>query len=621
MKNKKYFPTTIEKQKILTASRLNEFISNPTSKVIFMNEPVGYGKTTTLMDLCLSPDETGKFRRSIFLTYSNWKAEELEGEFLERIKDLKHKPRLLRVFGAKHISEEKRYRLPDDIETCENPYERQVKIDNGEPAILVCKNKCKKSEVCPYYRTVTSARENAFDILIGNLNEMQTASFYSDSKFKFSETDLFILDEDAIKKSKFEFNIAVEHMVPFVDFLPQFPKLVDEDKENLLFLSQEQKEVLKSRFEKIKMFFFDESGFMAKEGNLNYEKLKSRGFVSKRISAEGNRSSFKKMDDESKQTRYDVWYRKLLQVVESDCQVELEFDREKGRAVIWCFPNIKDYKKVFNEVGVTKNSQSKVIITDATSDLLEVVARLRINDAEELDLSYHPLKDGYMIPKGEIFQVVDNVSRQKLFDKNTHDLKKNDLKDLLMAVRSACNDLNFSENETWIIPFQHLAKEELFHKECKSLGFITNPDFYHGGVRGLNEIKDKDLVILGANFPHEDGLVRQQISDLSTPVKFNHSDDFLRWIVDSNGNHIDIEVVSARMLKADGWMNFVTEKGFGSISRKVYLESVIQSMRSRFFWNKTKTLVFSMFPMTDYGIAVHKLLSRDEFKYKYYKAA
>lgn len=615
---KKYFPTTIENQKKLTLSRLNDFISSPTSKVIFMNEPVGYGKTTTLMDLCLKPDDSGKFRRSIFLTYSNWKAEELEGEFLERMKEMSNKPRVLRVFGANHISEETRYRQENDLTMCEYPYERQTKIDSGEAPILVCKNKCKKSHLCPYYRTVTFARENVFDILIGNLNEMQTASFYSDDKFKFSEADLFILDEDAIKKSKFEFNIAIDQMIPFVDFLPKFTGLIDKD-DNLIGLTQDQRNVLKERFKKIETFFFQESGFLVIDEKIDSDKLKNRNFNSKKVSVQSSRNNFDKMDEKSKENRYKVWYRKLLQAVESDCQVELECDSSKGRAVIWCFPNIKDYKKTFSEIGLTENSQSKVIITDATSDLNEIVARLRIENAEELDLSYHPLKDGYMIPKGEIYQVVDNISRQKLFDKNTGELKTNDLKDLLYAVRSACDDLNFSKNETWIIPFQHLAKESSFHEECRNLGFITNPDFYHGGVRGLNEIKNKDLIILGANFPHEDGLVRQQISDLSTPVTFEHSNDFLQWVVDRDGRHIDIDVISSRTLKTDSWMDFVIGKGFGSISRKVYLESVIQSMRSRFFWNKTKTLVFSIYPMTDYGIAVHKLLTKDKFKFKYFK--
>lgn len=620
MKNKKYFPTTVENQKILTDSRLNEFLSSPTSKVIFMNEPVGYGKTTTLMDLCLKADANGKFRRSIFLTYSNWKAEELEGEFLERIKEMSNKPRVLRVFGAKHITEETRYRQEKDLTMCEFPSERQTKIDSGEAPILVCKNICKKNHICPYYRTVTYARENVFDILIGNLNEMQTASFYSDDKFKFAEADLFILDEDAIKKSKFDFNIAVDQMIPFVDFLPKFTELIDRD-ENLKELTQDQREVLKNRFTKIKTFFFQESGFLITDGKIDSDKLKNRNFNFKKISVKSSRNNFDKMDEKSKENRYKVWYKKLLQAVESDCQVELEYDKDKGRAVIWCFPNIKDYKKIFNEIGLTKNSQSKVIITDATSDLNEIVARLRIEKAEELDLSYHPLKDGYMVPKGQIYQVVDNISRQKLFDKDSGALKTSDLKELLYAVRSACDDLKFSQTETWVIPFKHLAEQPFFHEQCRNLGFITNPDFYHGGVRGLNEIKNKDLIILGANFPHESGLVRQQISDLSTAVTFEHSNDFLQWVVDANGQHTDLEVISSRTLKADSWMDFVIGKGFGSISRKVYLESVIQSMRSRFFWNNTKTLVFSNYPMTDYGIAVHKLLTKDKFKHMYFKKA
>lgn len=617
MNGPKYFATTLENQKSLTVARLKDFLSSSTSKVIFMNEPVGYGKTTTLMDLCLTPTENGQFRRSVFLTYSNWKAEELEGEFIQRIGQMTMKPRILRVFGEKHIKDERRYRKEGDIDFCHYPNERSRKIENGEAPIIICKSICKQKEVCPYYRTVTEARENVFDILIGNLNEMQTSAFYTDSKFKFSDVDLFILDEDAIKKSKFDFSISVEQIVPFVDFLPQFPEYVDQD-EDLNDFTSDQKTLIKNRFQKIQRFFVDESGLCGSDDKVDPIKLERRGFNTKKISPTKSRKSFKSMPEKSKERRLRIWYKRLLEAVLTDSSVELQLDRESGRAVVWCFPNIKDFKKVFSEIGLTGDSKSKVIITDATSDLREVVARLRIESAEELDLSYHPQKDGFLIPKGQIFQVVDNVSKTKLFDSDTKDLKLNELKNLMLATKAMCNELQFSD-ETWIIPFQSLAKNPLFHNACVELGFKSDVDLYHGAVRGLNAIQDKDLVILGANFPQDQELRKQQLIELGTEVSIEHSNDFLQWKLDSQGNHVGLNIFNARQVGVDGWMNFVREKGFGNLSRKVYLESVIQSMRSRFFWNNTKTLIFSSYPLTDFGIAVHRLITRNQFRDRFFK--
>lgn len=617
MSGAKYFSTTLEKQKVTTQDRLNQFLSDPKAKILFMNEPVGYGKTTTLMDLCLTPKEDGQFRRSVFLTYSNRKAAELEGEFLERINAPKLEPRLLRVFGEAQITDETRYRQENDVTSCHYSYERKKMLEKGKGPILVCMDKCEYSQACPYFRTVTKARENVFDILIGNLNEMQTPNFYLDTKFKLPRVDLFILDEDAVRKAKFEFSLPAEQMVAFVDFLPLVPNLMDKD-EMFVDLSLDQRKVMMERFHWLYQFFKEESGFYAPDEKLDKEKLKSRGFDDKRISADKSRSWFKSINEKAQKDRINTWYRHIRDALISECRTEIQRDSKTGRAVIWLFPNLKDFKRVFHEIGFASNPNAKIIITDATSELVEIIARFQIASEDEIHLSYHPLKDGYIVPKGKLYQVVDNVSKTKLFGGADRKLNISEIKNLLSATRILCDGLEFSPTDTWIIPFQDLARNNQFREMSESFGFKVNPELYHGAVRGLNELKDKDIVILGSNFPRDEDMRKQQIIDLSMEVPYSYCDDFLKWAVDTEGRHIGLEVLSPRQLGIRDWMTFV-ERDHGKIGRKIYLENVIQSMRSRFFWNSTKTLIFSAYPMADYGIAVHGLMSRDDFRNHYLK--
>lgn len=617
MKNK-YFSTTLEQQKKLTLKRLGEFMEDSKAKIFFMNEPVGYGKTTTLMDLCLTPKPDGSFRRSVFLTYSNRKAVELEGEFLDRLQNVESKPRLLRVFGESQINAESRYRQEGDITFCHNSKERERMIAQGKGPFQICESKCKVNHTCPYYRTTRKARSNVFDILIGNLNEMQTSSFYTDDKFKFPKADLFILDEDAVKKAKFDYSLPAYQMVSFVNFLPEIPTWLSKD-ESLSELTVKQKQILIDRFEKMYEFFKTNSGFYAENyGEINKEIVAGRGFDFKTVSAEGSRSWFENIDEEAKDHRRSSWYYPIKNALLTDSRVELRLEPKTSNAQILFFPNIKDFKSVFSEIGFAQMASSKIVITDATSDLREVIARFAVTDPDEIQMSYHPIFDGFVIPKGQIFQIVENVSKTKYFDKLSKTIKAIEMRNLMIATKNICNELGFSPKETWIIPFKELAEDKNFWALCEEYHFKVDPNFYHGAVRGLNELKNKDIVIIGSNFPKDENLRKQQMMELSVEVPYEYNNDFIQWRHDKKNNVYSLDVKTPSEMGIKSWMDYV-DKEHGKFGRKVYLENVIQSMRSRFFWNDTKTLIFSAYPLTDYGIAAHGLMSRDDFRNYYLK--
>lgn len=616
MQSQKYFSTTIQNQKKLTADRLSNFLNDPKKKVFFMNEPVGYGKTTTLMDLCLKPKSDGSFNRSIFLTYSNRKASELEGEFLERLSSLEAKPRILRVFGETQIKDEIRYREENDISFCENSAERKWEIERGSGApYRVCEHKCKVSERCPYYRTVNKARSNVFDVLIGNLNEMQTAFFYTDTKFKLGNSNFLILDEDAVRKSHFEYSLPAEQMVKFVQFLPEVSGFLKED-ESLKDLSLVNFEVLDQRLQGMIRYFQEESGFYPVNGQLDFKKLESRGFDKKKISIERSETWYRNIEDEAKTHRKESWYKGVKNAILTDARIEIQKDSASGDAALFFFPNLKDYRYILSQIGFTNPAETKVIITDATSTPQEIAARFQL-DENEFSVSYNPIVDGFIEPKGKLYQVVESVSKSKYFDSQERKIKTKEVTNILEATRTLCEGLDFSKTDSWLIPFKEFAKDPEFISLAKQFGFHVSEKIYHGSVRGLNELKEKDIVILGSNFPRDKDLQIQLRTQLSSEVQYQYIDQFLQWNP-SNQKDQAFLVKSPMELGIRDWMSFV-DKDFGKFGRKVYLENVIQSMRSRFFWKETKTLIFSAYPLTDFGIAVHGLMSRNDFRGEFLK--
>ncbi len=620
-----------------TCERLVSFLRNSKQKYLLMCEPVGFGKTTFLLEeaLKLRDKETGEFRRVIFLTYSFPKAVEIHGKLKAKIDGWKHKPKIVRHFGSDFIKEEQHYRNPRDIKECQKRKERKKAIDseNGS-AWDVCKS-CKYNVKCPYYRAQLEFREGPqTDILISTLAELQSAGFYLNKANKFEDADFVVLDEDGVRKTVISKEIERDQLEFFVHFIGCEKKKVLEDHK----LSSE-KRVLKINFMSdlsakldniVKLYgsseklnnlsnelvynpvdasistnlhcwpppsiesFSGPQGQETKNGQEN--RLNDRGLSLNEIRMDGylSKLAMTPMGDQKKKINF--LFRSWSKFLDTAFRTKssLNFSLKKGR-----------YGERLNLFSFPDLPFRKIVFTDATTVASEVNARFKV-ESDDLTSTYDPKVHGILVPKGQIFQVVENVPKTEYFN-GDGDVDSKKLNHMMEKVVTLSEELGMRKQKTSVIAFRELMENRSFQQQCKKYGFLCDPTLYHGAVRGLNSIEENDLIVLGSNFPDDKSIKRNQFSEFDEEVRYKYSDFYLQWIQDENGSlGIDAKY-DMKNLGVSGWATMVG-KDRGQLGRKIYLENVIQSLRSRFYWYPTKTLVFCPYPLTDFGIAAHKLI-------------
>ena len=404
-------------------------------------------------------------------------------------------------------------------------------------------------------------------------------------------------------------------LIGFMDYLQCFyqKEILGKDE-----LSLVEKKTYEERLDKIELFFIEQSGLPYTDNEiLNENIISARGINPKFVSPEKSKEIILKYTAENAKAFYEHWNRFLWLALNSDSRVSIGKTNQSDEVQISFFPNLAAYREVLNPH--LNGHRSKIVFTDATSTSEEMEARLGLK-CEDLIISYDPKRDGVLIPKGRVFQVINNISKSSIFGNKELDLEK--VEKLMSKIHRLSERLNFRSEDTWIIAFQDLIKSKEFKNICDRFNFRYHPDLYHGKTRGLNLIKDKDLIIIGSNFPPDKEQVKNQVIEMSNPVVYKYEDAFLKWKTSDKLEMPELESLSPRDVGAEYWMQGAArgfgknseKEGFGMFGRKVYVENIIQSMRSRFYWHNTKTLIFSTYPLSSFGIAAHEIINKFEFE-------
>lgn len=603
---KSYGALNFEEHSMQTRARLSKFLKNSESKYLLMCEPVGFGKTSMLIQEALLPknSETNEFRNVIFLTYSYTKAVEIHEKILSEIKDWEHKPVIARNFGTDFIKNEIYYRKSGDIKDCKKKEERKKVYTNERgSAWSICK-KCSFNAKCPYYRSQFESKEGHVDILVGTLAELQSPGFYFNKASKFKDADFVVLDEDGVRKAVITKELDKKHLEFFINYIE-----VERNK----VLSNEDVEK-NERLEKVK--FLDElnADIHAKIGILAWYKLpeqpgydnesgdnshmnslSDRGLTADETKSEKFTSELSNLPKDEQQKIIIQLYQKWSNILDVAFRInsKINFSVKKSEF------GEKMYLSIFPDLPF-----KKIIFTDATTVFQEVNSRFS-SVGGGIEKTYDPQVDGVLIPKGKIYQVPENIPKTEYFNKGV--IESDKLKELMKKLSMLAEDFKFRKGKTSIIAFSELVENKSFQLQCKKYGFICDPKMYHGGVRGLNSIESNDLIILGSNFPDDKQIKKDQFSQFDREVQYKYSDFYLQWMQNDDGDWYIDPHADMKNLGIQAWANRVG-RDRGMYGRKIYLENILQSLRSRFYWHETKTLIFCPYPLTDFGIAVHEIV-------------
>lgn len=585
--------------------KLTSFLKDSQSKYLLMCEPVGFGKTSMLIEEALLPrnSETGEFRNVIFLTYSYSKSVEIHQKLLDEINEWPNKPRIVRSFSADLIHKEEFYRRSGDIRGCKNEDARKKEYqkENGS-AWGVCK-KCNFKSRCPYYRSQIEFREEQVNIFVGTLAELQSPGFYFNKADKFLDADFVVLDEDGARKAVITKEFERKQLEFFIYYIEIERKKALEDKK----LEPHQRQTKANFFDalysdlQLKIGLLAWSKFSDQKPDENYlddkphkNSLSDRGVIADETKIEKFTDELAALPQSEQKKIVDRLYRKWSKILDIAFRTNAKLNFSTKRE----WSEDKLYLSIFPSLPFRK-----VIFTDATTVSQEVYRRFSSGN-DHVWKTFEPQVNGVLIPKGKIYQVVENVAKTQFFNKGELNSKK--LKSLMEKLSELANDLGFRDGKTSIIAFSELVDNKMFQTHCKKYGFICDPKMYHGAVRGLNSIESNDLIILGSTFPDDKQVKKDQFSQFDGEVPYNYSDFYLLWQQTADGAWYIDPTFDMKNLGVQKWANNMARER-GLYGRKIYLENVLQSLRSRFYWHDTKTLVFCPYPLTDFGIAVHEL--------------
>lgn len=142
------------------------------------------------------------------------------------------------------------------------------------------------------------------------------------------------------------------------------------------------------------------------------------------------------------------------------------------------------------------------------------------------------------------------------------------------------------------------------------MGFTIKEGWHHGNVRGRNDLEDRNVVVLGSHYPDDDDLSETFFTALGTTIEYALCNDYVEYS-GING----LKVINSGQARTSLWLSQTS--GNHKLSRKLYLETQIQSLRSRFYWHDTKMIIVGPFALTDFGIAVTKVIIDPDKKLVY----
>lgn len=529
---------------------IEAFFNSREFNLLLLNEPVGFGKSRALLEFAIK----NKIKCH-FLTYSNSRARETEVEYIELNEEYNTEVSFIRLFGANEIGNECH---GTDISECIYLKKRQANIDKKVNAFDVCKG-CEVNNRCPYYRTRVMATESYPLLTIGTTANLETESYFDfkDSSV-FKKPELIILDEDAWKKFGTRKKVSVRDIKFCLGYL-QYKRGM----ENQLVINGDA-----------------ESEPLSTDAVL--EKIKQHDFR-------------KKIKD------YDYWLR-FIELTNSS--INVAYSETKDIYELRFIPDVKKYK---------------IIVADATSIPKEISGAFNLPESEIVS-SYNWVKDGFIEPKqsAEVHQVVEYVSQDLLFGKDKREseklkeLNEVNVRELLKYVKEQLNRTKMDFSNTYIITKMELTKNKRFCEIVIEEGLNIDENIYIGNCRGRNALKKKSIVIFGASLPDDDDTKQMQ---LLAGFKYDENDFVNSYAVIKNGRptlvsteDITYSKDSEKQNAASDWIAIMENINKGAGGRKVAEESVIQAIRARTFHFEVKVLVFSIYPLTRYGIVANTLI-------------
>jgi len=275
----------------------------------------------------------------------------------------------------------------------------------------------------------------------------------------------------------------------------------------------------------------------------------------------------------------------------NDYCAAIQCERHGAKINLYLLPEFTDYVRI--------------LIADATALPEEVMARFNLGE-EKLSVSYQADFDGLPFSRGRIFQVLHNVSKYNLFQ--SKGLNIDYVESLLNQLKELCFDLKI-QSKPWIVSYKMLTEKfkPEFQELCSKAGFQWNPDVYLGAARGLDSMKEEDIVVFGSLFPNDSEVDNSNAGSLGSVIDYSHNDTYLVWC--KHENELVLKEVDSESVGTSGWISKMRPDR-GASGRKTYTEQLIQAIRSRYMRNKTNVIIFCPYSLADYGIAVHAL-----FKY------
>ncbi len=549
----------------LARSRLEQtidlFSQISSYRLLFVSEPIGFGKSHALMKFCL---EGHKIH---FLTYSNDKARETETELRKVAADNGRELKIIRLFGEKEIPKERK--AEDDISSCPNSGRRRLAIAQQRSAWSVCQSPCDFQKRCPYFRTRQSAIDGEYDVIISTLGNLSTEDYYQfreDSAYK--EPDFILMDEDAWRKFGLQKSVGINK----IDYC-------------LGYLSLRVKEI-------------GGNTLQVQDCSLFPNRMLSIPPIADDELIEAVKIGISKSD-------LHQWDRWVTFISHTNALVRITQSYDGSEYHLRIIPDA---------------STMKIICADATSTISEISGAFNL-PMEQIRQTYNSQDDGFieLHPGAEIHQVLDHIGVESLFVShssvtNSDELMLNEknVEILLGYILENLKRIKTDPSNTFVVTRMDLTKNSRFRELVVKFGLQIDPEIYLGKCRGMNRLADKNVVIFGAMIPNdEDTVVQERLAS----VLYNETD-----FCDEYAVRLDNEIVfqstdklytyqaPKKQLSAALWLKRM-EKSFskGRGGRKTAEESIVQAIRGRVFHFPVTVLILSMYPLTKYGFVVNTL--------------
>ena len=181
------------------------------------------------------------------------------------------------------------------------------------------------------------------------------------------------------------------------------------------------------------------------------------------------------------------------------------------------------------------------------------------------------------------------------------------IENVLSALKDICKEAEITDPV--FITYKELCTSPDFATIAKDYGFECSQDIYFGKSRGMNTLEKRNIIVMGGLLPSDADIALKQALSLGGEVKYEHGDIFH---VHAGVSGL-LEVSSDDLGLSSYYRHLEDRLGKGCLARQVYLESSVQAIRARLFHHDVAAVIFSHFPLSDFGIYATELITRQDF--------